>query len=182
MRLRPALTLTIATIALTFAGGAAAYASTTHQPPYVGTVKAGGPCTAKQAKAHAWGTHDGDRYECRKVKPGCWLWKFAGHPTGDWTGGPARCPKCKPTPTHTKTPCPTPTATPTPTAPSPTGTVAETPSPTTTTPAGGLADETPGPLQTLPVTGPEVWLLVASGLALIGAGWALLRYGRRRTT
>lgn len=141
-------------------------------------IKPGGACST----VGAIGWHHSDRYECREVKPGCRLWKFAGHPTGDWTGGPAHCPVChSPSPSPTATPTPTPTATPTETpTPTQTGTAAETPtSPTTTAPAGGAADTT-GPADTLPVTGPNPWAAVLIGLLLGLAGLGARLAGRRR--
>jgi hypothetical protein len=191
-------TLRIAAVGVSFAAAlafpAVAYAGSHNPPPYVGTVKAGGDCTAKQAKAHAWGSHGGHKYECRKVKPGCYLFKRViddGEQTGQWHGGPARCPKCTPKPSGSPSPSASATPSSSPSA-TPTASPSDTPLPsstagtagTPTTSAAGADVSTSPTGGTLPVTPGTSWqqivLLVASALALIAGGWFLLVLGRRR--
>jgi hypothetical protein len=162
-----------AVAALTFgltASATAAYATSGPDGPYVGEVRAGDPCTAEQAKAKAWGTHDGRAYRCRATtdangKP-CTLWKrivVPGEPTGIWSGGPAKCrPACA-------SPKPSPSATPSTSASQS----------ASSAPSGSSAAATVSTTPILPITGrPVVWLAL-SALFLLGFGAALYAAGRR---
>lgn len=191
-------------LALTPVGAAVAFATANDDGPYVGNVKAGGECTEHQAKAHAWGNHHQDRYECRQTKDAhgkpCWLWKYDGPIKGEWTRGPAKCPKC-PTPTASPTPTPTATGSPSPTtSPSQSSSPSASPSHTavpsdsastagSVTPDGSTsADTVPADLPTtpsdkLPVTGIADWVrkLLTYGGSLLVVGAALVYLaGRRR--
>jgi LPXTG-motif cell wall-anchored protein len=154
---------------LTVSGGVA-YATSRPDGPYVGEVTAGGPCTAEQAKAKAWGKHHDDRYECRATTDAngrpCHLWKYAGPIKGQWTGGPAKCrPACV-------SPKPAPSTIPS-TSASPSASSA---------PSGSSAAASPPNVATtpiLPITGANAWLLALGGIDLLGAGGALLLLARR---